>query len=134
MATSIEVLKLRARPPAHAGLAPLAGVSLRVRPGEILAVIGDRGSGAGTLARALVGPLPEGVVPRRVHPHLDPTSCLGQRLGLSRATVRQVAVPGATGARAAASSRARCWCSATARRLAAQASSFEPSTAGRSLP
>ena len=44
-------------------------------------------------AGLLVGPLPEGVVPRRIHPQLDPSSCLGQRLGLSRATLRQVASP-----------------------------------------
>ncbi|UDY33953.1 PqqD family protein [Dermatobacter hominis] len=44
-------------------------------------------------AGLLAGPQPDGVVPRRVHPPLDPTSCVGQRLGLARSTVRQVQGP-----------------------------------------
>jgi hypothetical protein len=38
----------------------------------------------------LDGPLPAGVVPRRLHPPPDPDSCLGKRLGMERATIAQV--------------------------------------------
>lgn len=62
MAASVEVHKLRVRPPSDSALAPLAGVSLTVAPGETLSVVGNRRSGASTLARTLVASLPEGSV------------------------------------------------------------------------
>ena len=42
----------------------LDGVSLEVRPGEILGVIGETGSGKTTLARTIVGLVPAGPLVR----------------------------------------------------------------------
>jgi hypothetical protein len=38
----------------------------------------------------LAGPLPPGMLPRRLHPTPDPESCLGKRIGLERAEIFEV--------------------------------------------
>ena len=56
----VVVNKVRVRPPEGSDSAPLHGVTLAIRTGELVAVVGNDGSGAQTLAHLLTAPLPEG--------------------------------------------------------------------------
>lgn len=52
---STDVLDLRGASFGYAGRAVLEGVTLRVRPGEVVALLGPNGSGKSTLVRGLLG-------------------------------------------------------------------------------
>lgn len=56
----IIVNKVRFRPPEGTDIAPLRGVTLAVRTGEMVAILGNASSGASTLAQILTSPMPEG--------------------------------------------------------------------------